>query len=474
MTGDQLLALSIVELGAGYRQRTVSPVQATSAALERIARLDSQLHSFITVTAEPALRQARQAEQELSRGVDRGPLHGVPIGLKDLYLTKGIRTTAHSRVLRDWLPDTDATVTARLEAAGAVLLGKLAMHEFAWGPPPDFDLPFPPARNPWDMERGPGGSSSGSGAAVAARLCFGAMGSDTGGSIRAPAHLCGIVGLKTTYGLVSRQGVLPLSWSLDTCGPMARTVRDCAAMLQAIAGYDAADPASANRPVPDYAAGLDAPPTGLAGRRLGVPRSWIFAGDGPDPDVATAFEAALGTLRDLGAELIDIDGQPFADASAPQLVIMMAEAYAYHEAHFLTHSEDYGPRVRDRLREAALLSAADYIQAQRARTVLVRGMGTVFEQVDAVVTPAAVRCAERFQDERPGGGSRSMSFYGAFNLYGGPAISVPCGLSQEGLPIGLQLAGRHFAEPTILRLAHAYEQATAWGRRQPPIVATAE
>ncbi|MDE3075660.1 MAG: amidase [Chloroflexota bacterium] len=467
MTGEEALSLSIAELGRTYRRREVSPVEATAAALQRIERLDPQLHSFITVTSDLAMKQAAAAEQELARGMDRGPLHGVPIGLKDLYATKGIRTTAHSKILQDWIPDEDATVTTKLYQAGVVLLGKLAMHEFAWGPPPDFDLPFPPARNPWDLERVPGGSSSGSGVALAARLCFGAMGSDTGGSIRSPAHLCGIVGLKTTYGLVSRHGVVPLSWSLDSCGPMARTVEDCAILLQAIAGRDPADPASADRPLPNYRAALGG---AILGRRIGVPRSWIFDGDGPDPDVAAAFETALSALQDLGAELVDVDGRIFVDARYPQMVIMMSEAYAYHEANFKARPQDYGPVVRNRLREVAVTSAADYIQAQRARTVISREIDAVFAHVDAVVTPMAARPAERFQDYSPAAAARITNFSGAFNLYGGPAICVPCGFSRDGLPIGLQIAGRHFDEPAVLSLAYAYEQVASCSQQEPPVL----
>ncbi len=468
MNGRDALSLSLAELARSYRRHEVSPVEVTAAALERTEELDGRLHSFITVTAGPAMQQAEAAEHELAAGVDRGPLQGVPLALKDLYATKGIRTTAHSRVMMDWSPDEDATVTARLAAAGAVLLGKLARHEFAWGAA-GFDTPFPPACNPWNIECIPGGSSSGSGVAVAARLCFGAMGSDTGGSIRMPAHLCGITGLKTTYGLVSRHGVIPLAWSLDTCGPMARSAEDCALMLQAVAGYDPRDAASAQTPIPDYAAALARP---LGRLRVGVPRSWIEEGEGPNAEILAAFEQALGRLRDLGAEVVDVDGAVFSDARAPHLIVMMAEAYAYHEASLKLRPQDYGALVRERLYEVAQTSAADYIQAQRARDAVVRRARVLFEQVDVVATPSGPKPAEPFADTAAMPPAR-FSYSGAFNLIGGPAISVPCGFTAAGLPIGLQLAGRNFDETTVLSLAHAYQQTTDWHTAAPPIV-TAE
>src|SRR5579884_3110608 len=452
MTVDEICCLSIEQLAQAYRQGDVSPVEATEAALARIERIDPQVNSFVTVTAELARRQAHQAQDTLARGQDHGPLLGVPIALKDLYATKGIRTTAHSRVLLDWIPDEDAACTARLSEAGAVLLGKLAMHEFAWGAP-GFDTPFPPARNPWDLSRAPGGSSSGSGAALAARLCFGALGSDTGGSIRSPAHVCGITGLKTTYGLVSRYGVVPLSWSLDTCGPMARTVEDCAILLDAIVGFDARDPASVRRPAVNYRAAVGA---WVRGVRVGVPRRWLDATDGLDPDVRAAFESAVDELRRAGAVVTDVDGQPFVDARIPQMVIMLAEAYAYHEATLKTRPEHFGAVPRTRLREASVLSAADYIQAQRVRSALVRRIHAIFEAVDVVVTPGGAKPALSFEEYASSPTAPTpIGFTGPFNLYGGPAIVVPCGFTSGELPVGLQIAGRSFDEPTVLRVAGA-------------------
>ncbi|HVA24939.1 MAG TPA: amidase [Chloroflexota bacterium] len=463
MSRADLCSLSIAQLAHAFRTGEASPVEATEAELARIEELDGKVNTFVTLTPELALRQARHAQEELARGHDHGPLQGVPIGLKDLYATKGIRTTAHSKVLLDWIPDDDAACTARLEEAGAVLLGKLAMHEFAWGAP-GFDTPFPPARNPWDLSRSPSGSSSGSGAALAARLCFGALGSDTGGSIRGPAHVCGITGLKTTYGLVSRYGVVPLSWSLDTCGPMARTVEDCAIMLDAIAGHDSRDPASVQRPAVPYRASLA--DGHVRGRRIGVPRTWIDGTQSLDPEVLAAFEGALAELRRAGAEVVDVDGQPFIDARTPHMVIMLAEAYAYHEADLKARPQDFGSGPRTRLREASVLTAADYIHAQRVRSAVARRIHEIFESVDVIATPGGARPAVKFEDaSNPAAGP--MGFTGPFNLYGGPAIVVPCGFSSEGLPIGLQVAGRAFDEVSVLRMAAAYQQATDWHLRAP-------
>ncbi len=457
--------LTISEVSQLVHSREVSPVELAQACLDRIEALDGGLNSFVTLTAHIALAQAKAAEAAIARGEDRGPLHGVPIALKDLYATKGVRTTAHSKLLLDWVPDEDATTTRLLREAGSVLLGKLAMHEFAFGTP-GFDTPFPPARNPWDVERAPGGSSSGSGVALAAGLCYGALGSDTGGSIRSPASLCGIAGLKPTYGRISRHGVVPLSWSLDHAGPMARSVRDCALLLQAISGHDPKDAASARVPVPDFSAALD---QGVRGLRIGVPRDWLAEGDGTDAEVLTAFDAALVELEKLGARIVDVDSRPFMDARPVNTVILVAEAYAYHETDLRARPQDYSAGVRDRVREGAFISAADYLQAQRARSVIVASVGAILRNVDLIASPAAPRAATRFDEFDPEAMYRRPSFTNPFNATGLPAISVPCGFSPTGLPIGLQLAGRAFDEATVLRAAHAYEQATPWHERHPSL-----
>jgi aspartyl-tRNA(Asn)/glutamyl-tRNA(Gln) amidotransferase subunit A len=457
--------LTIVEVGALIREGQISPVALAEECFKRIDAVDGRINSFVTLTKDLALTQASKTEAELARGIDRGPLQGIPIGLKDLYGTWGIRTTAHSKVLLDSVPEEDATTTALLEHAGTVLLGKLAMHEFAFGTP-GFDTPFPPARNPWNPEHVTGGSSSGSGAALAAGLCYGALGSDTGGSIRNPAALCGIVGLKPTYGRVSRAGVVPLSWTLDHAGPMARSVEDCALLLQAIAGYDAKDAASANVAVPEYRAALR---DGVRGTRLGVPRQWLDQGEGTDGDVRAAFDAALAELKALGATIVDVPSEPFLSAKNANNIILIAEAYAYHEEDLATRPEDYGSGVRNRVREGAFLSAADYIQAQRVRTLIVRQVREILTDVDAVLSPAAPRAAAPFAELDPEANYKRPSFTNPFNLTGLPAISVPCGFTTDRLPLGLQIAGRAFDEATVLRVAYAYEQATNWHLERPPI-----
>ena len=457
--------LSMAEAGRLVRARELSPVELTQHCLDRIAAIDPSINSFVTVTPDLAMEQAKAAEADILAGRDRGPLHGVPIALKDLYATRGIRTTAHSKVLLDWLPDEDATTTAKLAEAGTVLLGKLAMHEFAFGSP-GFDTPFPPARNPWNREHVTGGSSSGSGAALAAGLCYGALGSDTGGSIRSPAALCGIAGIKPTYGRVSRAGVVPLSWSLDHAGPMARTVEDCALMLAAIAGYDAKDPASADVPVGDYTGHLN---DGVQGLRLGVPRAWYNENEGTEAEVMSAFDAALTVLEGLGAELVEVESEPFINSRAVNSTILIAEAYAFHEETLECQRQDFGAGVRNRVLTGAFLSAADYIQAQRARSVLIGQLRAVLGRVDAIVSPAAARPASSFAEFDPDTAFKTPSFTNPFNLSGLPAISVPCGFSSATLPIGLQIAGRAFDEATVLRIAHAYEQATSWHKQRPPI-----
>ncbi len=464
---QDLSYLTIAGAAAGLRTKQFSSTELTKSQLDRILALDAKVNSYITVTPEVALAQAKQADAELAQGTARGPLHGVPIALKDLYTTKGIRTTGHSAVLQDWVPDSDATVTTRLRQAGATLLGKLAMHEFAFGGPA-FDTPFPPARNPWNLDHITGGSSSGSGAALAAGLCLGSLGSDTGGSIRGPASLCGIVGLKPTYGRASRVGVLPLSWSLDHVGPMTRTVEDCALMLQAIAGHDPKDPASANVPVSDYSASLKA---GAKGLKLGVPRSWFAEGEGTAPETLAALDAALKVLEGLGATVVELDGQPFIDARAANTTILVAEAYAYHEQNLKTQPENYGSSVRSRFRAGALISAADYIQALRARTVICATVAGMLETVDAIVSPSSPAPAPTFADFSPDSMFKNPSFTNPYNLTGLPAISIPCGFSALGLPIGLQIATKPFTEALTLQIAYAYEQATDWHTMRPSLAA---
>jgi aspartyl-tRNA(Asn)/glutamyl-tRNA(Gln) amidotransferase subunit A len=464
-TGD-LCYLTIAEAAAGLREKKISPLELVNACLERIAAIDGKLHSFITLTADLALDQARQAEKELRQGRDRGPLHGIPVALKDLYATKGIRTTCHSAVLQDWIPDDDAMTVTKLYEAGAILLGKLGMHEFAFGGP-SIDAPFPAVRNPWNIAHVTGGSSSGSGAALAAGFCYGALGSDTGGSIRNPAAHCGIVGIKPTYGRVSRHGVIPLSWSLDHAGPMARSVEDCAIMLQALAGYDAKDPASANVPVPDFRSVLK---DGVKGLRVGVPRAnWFSENLGVHRETQAVFDDALKTLEELGAKIIEIDGKPFSLARKANQTILVAEGYAYHEKTFQRAPQKLGSTVRRRMLEGAFLSAADYITALRARTRLNEQMLENFSRADIFATPTVARPPDAFDTMDPNEQNLRPSFTNPFNLTGLPAISVPCGFTEGDLPVGLQIAAQPFAEAACFRVAYAYERATEWHKRKPAL-----
>lgn len=466
MTSTELAYLSVTEASNGLRRKEFSPVELARTCLERIEAIDGKLHSFITINADMALEQARIAEQELHAGINKGPLHGIPIALKDLYATKDLRTTCHSAVFQDWVPDHDATTVANLREVGTILLGKLGMHEFAFGGP-SVDAPFPAVRNPWHMAHIPGGSSSGSGAALAAGLCLGSLGSDTGGSIRTPSSHCGVVGIKPTYGRVSRHGVVPLSWSLDHCGPMTRSVEDCAIFLQAIAGYDPMDPASANVSVPDFRAALK---DEIKGLRVGVPRAnWFNENRGIDPETERCFSNALKTLEDLGAIVVEIDGRPFSLARKANQTILVAEAYTYHEKRLQQAPEKFGSSVRRRMLEGAFLSAADYITALRARTVLNEQICAKFSRVNVFATPTVPRPPEAFEALDPNEQNLRPNFTNPFNLTGLPAISVPCGFTSFNLPVGLQIVTRPFEEATAFRVAYAYEQATDWHSRRPKL-----
>ena len=459
--GDEVVYATIAELGARYRRRELSPVEVTQVLLARIEKLDPVLHAFVTVTADRALADARAAEEALHAG-DARPLLGIPVGHKDIYLTRGIRTTGGSALLADWIPEEDATCVKCWRAAGTVLLGKLITHEFAFG----IQMPghrFPPARNPWSLEHIPGGSSSGSGAALAAGLVAGATGSDTGGSIRGPAAFCGVVGLKPTYGRVSRAGVLSLSWTLDHAGPMARTVEDCAYLLQALAGHDAADPASSRAPVEDYVAPLAG---GIRGLRIGVPRAYFF--EGIDPEVERAFEEALGTFRRLGAEVRDVE-IPSIGAAPSFLLILMAEAFAYHERDIRERPELYGDVLRERILTGALVTASEYVQAQRIRSRICREVAEVFGRVDVLATPTTIKPATPFAQAQDPEFGFPRSNMPPFNLTGSPTLALPCGFSSSGLPLSLQLSGRAFEEGTVLRAGYAYERETAWHTRRPPV-----
>ena len=458
--------LTMRQAGKLMRRGELSPVELTRAFLNRIDARDGQLHAYITVMRDEALGQARAAEAEMLRGDYRGPLHGVPFALKDIYDTAGVRTTAGSKVDIDRVPTEDATTTARLKAAGAILLGKLHTYEYALGGP-DFTTPFPPARNPWNLDHTTGGSSSGAGAGVAAGLCMGAMGSCTGGSIRGPASLCGIVGLKASYGRISRSGVVTLSWSQDHAGPMTWTVEDTAYMLQALAGYDPKDPASSTVPVPDYSLALREDIKGLT---VGVPRHYCFSSDpNVSAEVVSTVGKGLEALQELGANIeeVTIPSLPYARASSS--IIMLSEAYAFHERNLKTRPQDFGELCRARFRIGGLLGVSDYIQAQRWRRPVMREFADAFRRVDVLVTPTMTQPAPPFQGFDVTSIIRGPSFTSPFNFTGLPAISVPAGFTSDGLPVGMQVAGKPFDEATIMRVAYTYQQYARWFEQRPSI-----
>ena len=462
--------LTVAEAGRAIAEGRHSPIALSEAYLERIDALDGELHSYVTVLHDAA----RAAAREIAAGRSRGPLHGIPIGLKDIYKTSGIRTTAGSRRYEHHVPEEDAESWVRLRDAGAILLGKHETHEFAIGGP-DFGLPFPPARNPWNTAHYPSGSSSGSAVAVAAGLCAAAMGSDTGGSIRGPAAYCGIVGLKPTYGRVSRRGVFPLSYSLDHCGPLTRTVEDCAILMQALAAYDPQDPASADVPVPDYRAALT---PRLDGLRIGVIRHFherdaadFGADSAPSAAYVGAFNAACRTLESLGARLVDLHLSPLIAYLDANRLIMLAEAYALHEADFRERPHLFGRLMFARVGLGAFLTAADYVEALRQRRELTVEFARALADVDAAISANATGPAPRIDQVPFWGVYERASYTGPYNLTGSPALSVPIGF-EDGLPLAFQIAGKPFDEAGVMRVGHAFEQATEFHRQRPRMVAS--
>ena len=453
--------LTIAEAAAALRASDLSAVALTESVLARIEATEPALNAYITVTAEPARERAAAADAELAAGRDRGPLHGVPFALKDLFDTVGIATTGGSGFLRERVPDEDAFVVRRLHEAGIVLTGKLGLHEFAFGTTSDNEH-FGAIHNPWGLAHVPGGSSGGSGAATAAGSALGTLGSDTGGSIRMPAALCGVVGLKPTTGLVSRSGVMPLSWTLDHAGPLAKTVEDAALILNAIAGYDPADASSIERPEEDYTRDLG---RDLRGLRVGVPRRPLW--QGCDDAVAAACETTLEQLRDLGATLVEVE-LPLL-AAAPRLRIVQAEAAVYHAEWLAQHRDGYSEEIRGRIELGLEHAATDYIRDLQARRALTGEARAVLETVDLLASPTTPSTAPTIADGDPV--FRLARYTSAYNISGLPALSVPCGFDEEGLPIGLMIAGRHFEEATAFRAGHAYEQATEWHTRRPVLAA---
>jgi aspartyl-tRNA(Asn)/glutamyl-tRNA(Gln) amidotransferase subunit A len=467
MQAIDLSGMTITEAGRLIRVRDLSPVELTEAYLRRIEQINPTINAYVTVTAERALDDARRAEAEIARGEDRGPLHGIPIALKDLYATAGIRTTAGSKIFGEWVPAEDSTTARLLREAGSVLLGKLNTHEFAYGVTTN-NPHFGPTRNPWDTERIPGGSSGGSGAAIAAGMATATTGTDTGGSIRIPAALCGVVGLKPTYGRVSKAGVFPLSWMFDHAGPITRTVEDAALMLRVMAGYDPADFSTVPVPVEEYTAGLGA---GIRGLRVGVPRAYFY--DRLDDEVRAAVETALDALRGLGAQVRDVE-TPDIGTLVPQFFgLVLAEAQEIHAESLKTRAGDFGPDVGDILAQPTPPAAA-LTAALRASYTLTEVFRRALTEVDLLVTPTTPLPATPIGQETAAYGGAEEPVISAmirctapFNATHLPALSVPCGFTTGGLPIGLQIAGRPFAEATVLRAGHAYEQATAWHLRRP-------
>ncbi len=454
-------ALSLAEASALVRERSLSPVRYVKALLERIAKVDPAINAFLRLTPEIALEQARLAEAEIARGGWRGPLHGVPYALKDIVDYAGLPTTAHSAILRDSVAQGDAEVTRRLREAGAVFMGKLSTHEFAIGGP-CFDLPWPPARNPWNRDHFCGGSSSGSGAAVAAGLVPMAIGTDTGGSIRNPATMCGVVGLKPTYGRVSRRGVLPLAWSLDHVGPLTRTVRDAAMSLDAIAGWDPRDPGSADRAAAPAASLLG---RGVRGLRVGVLRHFYREDMAADDEVSASIEQAVELLAAEGARICEVRTEPLQRYAAVNRVILTSEAWSVHARWLRERPQDYGALTRERLMPGAFFSAGEYIDALRMRTKMAAAFNALFEEVDVVVTASAHDPACRIDDPAEVERTYGRQARAPFNLTGNPALAMPTGFSKAGLPLGLQVVGRAFDEATVCRVGDALESALALPRR---------
>ena len=467
--------LEICYMGAGnlsklVQSKEISPVEIIEAHLTRIDATEPVLNSFITLLADQARKSARQAEKDIQAGRYKGPLHGIPVALKDLYNTGGVRTTSGSRIFDTFIPTEDCTVAAKFHQAGAILLGKLNMHQFAYGPTgenPDYGH----MHNPWNPDMVTGGSSGGSGSAAAAGQCTITTGSDTGGSIRIPAALCGIVGLKPTYGLVSRYGLSALSWSLDHPGPMTRTVEDTAITMNVIAGHDPKDVASAKVDIPDYTSALTGDVKGL---RIGIVKEYFEA---PlDPQVRKAVMDAISLLESMGAEIKEVSYPMFNQSQAISSTVLMAEATAYHRDLLEKDGHQLYEPVRQRLEAGLFISAAEYLRAQQARSIFDQQGRRLLDEVDLLAGPTEPVTAPEILASKVMAGEQEVGVVGAltqytrpYNINGFPAISVPCGFSDDGMPIGLQLAGRPFDEMTVLRAAHAYEQANDWHTRRPPI-----
>lgn len=457
--------LTLSEASRGFASRTLSPVEYLTALLQRIDKLDPTLHTFIRLDADAAMDAARAAEKDIAANRIRGPLHGIPIGVKDIIDVAGLPTTCHSKILLDNVAPHDAAVIARLRAAGALVLGKLSTHEFAIGGP-SFDLPFPPARNPWNPDHHPGGSSSGSGSGVAAGLFPAALGSDTGGSVRNPASCCGIVGLKPTYGLVSRRGVFPLAFTLDHVGPLTRTVADTALMLDAMAGHDPADPGSAATDARHFARMLE---RGVRDLRLGFVRHFHETDIPAHPEVTAALEDVVRVLQAAGAEVRTVTLPSLTEFAAVNRVILTGEAWSIHAPWLRERPGDYGKLARRRLMPGAFMAAGDYVDAQRRRTQMIAAVEDVLRDVDVLVCASSMDPASRIDDAAETARTYPRQARTPFNVTGHPALAMAAGLATNGLPVSVQFVGRYFAEATVLRVAAAYERATSWHKNHPPI-----
>jgi len=448
-----------------FAARRLSPVELLTALQSRIERLDPTLHAFIRLDSDAAMTAARAAEAEIGAGRVRGPLHGVPVGIKDIIDVAGLPTTCHSKILVDNIAKADAAVVAKLRQAGAIILGKLSTHEFAIGGP-SFDLPFPPARNPWNPDHHPGGSSSGSGAGVAAGLFPLALGSDTGGSVRNPASACGIVGLKPTYGLVSRRGVFPLSFTLDHVGPMTRTVADNALLLDAIAGHDPADPGSAPSGARYFGRTLN---RGVRDLRVGFVRHFHEVDKPADPEVGAAVEDAARVLQAEGAQVRDVTLPSLNEFAAVNRVILCSEAWSIHAPWLRSRPGDYGQLARQRLMPGAFMNAGDYVGAQRRRAQMIAAVEDVLRDCDVLICASSMDPASRIEDAAETSRTYPRQARTPFNVTGHPAVAMMAGLSRAGLPLSVQLVGRYFDDATVLRVAAAYERGTEWHRRRPPV-----
>lgn len=462
---DDLYYMSAADAGRKIAAKDLSSVELTEALLERTAAIDGKLNAYIEVLGDQARADARDADAAVAKGEVKGPLHGVPVALKDIIDLAGVRTTAHSKLLLDNVAKADSFVTAKLKQGGCVITGKLATHEFAIGGPA-FDLPFPPARNPWNPDHHPGGSSSGAGTSVAAGMVPMALGSDTGGSVRNPASCCGIVGIKPTYGRVSRAGVVPLSFSLDNVGPLTRTVEDNALVLATIAGYDPKDPASAPRPVDDYIASLR---NGVKGLKIGIIRHFFAEDLEADEEMAGAVENAATLLEGLGAEVREIRLPPLSQYAACNRVVMLSEAYAVHQEWLKTRPGDYAAVTRRRLLPGAFLTAADYVNATRQREKLVAAFYQAMEGLDAAITVSSMETPANLSDMQEVERTYARQARAPFNLIGNPAIAIPSGFHSNGLPLALQIVGKAFDEAMCFRIAWSVEQELGLGMRRPPV-----